>query len=64
MIPSWQLLGYEAHLVLEDEDGDLFEIRTPVSFATGEPKIDVDRVIEAIDERAAQKAPASRWPVF
>lgn len=62
MIPSWQIYGHKAHLVLEDEGG-LFEVKTPTCFVDGQMVIDVERVLDAIEARK-QAAGKSMWPVY
>lgn len=62
---SWQLFGYKAHLVLEDDDGNLFEVEAPVLISSGVPRLVLPRVQDAIDEYEAQRVrPLARWPVF
>ena len=58
------IFGYKAHLVLEDEDGNEFEVRSFLEEdARSGAKLNISRVLDALHAYEASKVPQKR-PVF
>lgn len=57
------LNGYKVHLVLEDDNGQEFEVRDPLTWQGGSPAISEGRLFNACDEREMSRVPMKR-PVF
>ena len=58
------LLGYRCELILADSDGKTFVVNGAIYLPEGSPSaqvsIDVERVMQAIDERAMARQPTFR----
>ena len=60
-----RIFGYQARLVLEDDDGNEFEVAQPFTRREHAPALTLDlgRVLDAIHDRDSGAAPTRR-PVY